>query len=138
MNEENITDVAVVKQVNGDKIVLEIEQTDSCNSCAMHGICQAGDKRIVYKIKTDLKLQTGDRVKIFLEPGLRVLSSFLIFIFPILIMVLFYLGSKLIFSASENIAILFSILSLLFSGFAIYKLDKKMANRLKFKIVEKL
>ena len=138
MSEENITDVAVVKQVDGDKVVLEIEQTDSCNSCAMHGICHAGDKRIVHKVKSDLTLQTGDKVKIFLEPGLRVLSSFLIFIFPILIMVVFYLVSRLIFSASENTAILLSILSLLFSGFAIYRLDKKMANRLKFKIVEKL
>jgi len=138
MSEENITDVAVVKQVDGDRVLLEIEQTDSCNACAMHGICHTGDKKVIHNVKSDMQLVAGDRVKIFLEPGLRVLSSFLIFIFPILIMVLFYLGSKLFFSLSENNAILISILSLLLSGFTIYKLDKKMANRLKFKIVEKL
>src|SRR6056297_3504819 len=137
MSEENIADVAVVKQIDGDNVVLEIEQTDSCNACAMHGICHAGDKKVIHKVKSDLQLAVGDRVKIFLEPGLRILSSFLIFIFPILIMVLFYLGSKLIFSLSENNAILVSIISLLLSGFAIYRLDKTMAKRIKFKIVEK-
>lgn len=138
MEKEQITDVAIVKKVEGDWVSLEIEQTDSCNSCAMHGICNTGDKKIIHKIKTNIQLQQGDKVRIFLEPSLRVLSSFLIFIFPILIMIIFYLASKFIIGLSENIAILISIISLLFSGLAIYILDKKIAKKLNFTIVEKL
>jgi len=134
---ETQEDIAVVKSVDDKTVTIQIKKTDSCKSCSMKGVCGTSSKPIEHKIKTDLELKVGDRVKVYLSPGVKILSSFIIFVFPILLMILFYFLGKILLN-SENLAILISIIGLLFSGIIIYFIDKKYAKKIHFEIVEKI
>ena len=130
-------DIAVVKSVNGQTVIIQIKKTDSCKSCSMKGICGTSSRPIEHKIKTDLELKAGDLLKVNISPGVKIFSSFIIFIFPILLMIIFYFFGKILLN-SENLAILFSFIGLLLSGIIIYFVDKKYAKKIHFEIVEKI
>lgn len=134
---DNHEDVAVVRKIEGNYVHVEIERTGSCEGCAVSGICNANDKTILHKIKTDLKVKVGDRVQVNIAPSLRVFSSFVVFIIPILTMLSFYLISKYLFILSEDPSIVISMFGLLLSGLFIYIIDKVFANKLSFKITKK-
>ncbi len=135
---DNHENIAVVRKIEGSFVHLEVERTGSCEGCAVSGICNANDKTILHKIKTDLNLEIGDRVQVNIAPSLRVFSSFIVFIIPILTMLSFYLISKYLFVFSEDISIVISMFGLLLSGFFIYVIDKIFANKLSFNITKKL
>jgi len=69
---------------------------------------------------------------------LRIFSSFVVFIFPILLMLSFYLISKYLFILNEDLSIVISLFGLLISGLFIYLIDKKFENKLSFKVTKKL
>lgn len=135
---DNHEDIAVVRKTEGNFVYAEVERTGSCEGCAISGICNANDKTILHKIKTDLHLEIGDRVQVNIAPSLRVFSSFVVFIIPILTMLSFYLISKYLFTLNENLSIVISMFGLLLSGLFIYIIDKIYANKLSFKITKKL
>lgn len=131
-----IEDIAVVEEVSAGKVKVSLPQTDSCKSCAVHGFCHATEAE-GHWVETDLPLQQGDKVKMFIAPGLRIASSFIIFLLPVIMMLVFYLVSKYLISLSENLCILISILSLGVSGFLIWQLDKIWGKKVKYEIVGK-
>jgi len=135
---DNHEDIAVVRKIEENIVQVEIERTGSCDGCAVSGICNSNNKIILHKIKTDLKLKIGDKVQVNIAPSLRVFSSFVVFIIPIITMLSFYLISKYLFKLNEDLSIVFSLLGLLLSGLFIYLIDKKFANKLSFKITKKL
>ena len=135
---DNHEDIAIVRKIEENNIQVEIERTGSCEGCAVSGMCNSNNKIILHKIKTDLKLKIGDKVQVNIAPSLRVFSSFVVFIIPIITMLSFYLISKYLFKLSEDLSIVFSLLGLLLSGLFIYLIDKKLANKLSFKITKKL
>jgi len=135
---DNHEDIAVVRKIEENIVQVEIERTGSCEGCAVSGICNSNNKIILHKIKTDLKLKIGDKVQVNIAPSLRVFSSFVVFIIPIITMVSFYLISKYLFKLNEDLSIIISLLGLLLSGLFIYLIDKKFANKLSFKITKKL
>ncbi|MCD6182131.1 MAG: SoxR reducing system RseC family protein [Candidatus Cloacimonetes bacterium] len=135
---ENQEDIAFVRSIDGRTVTVELIKTGSCDTCAMSGICGANDKTVIHTIKTDRKLAVGNKVRVQVSPGMRIFSSFIIFLFPILSMVCFYLGAKLLVHTSENIAILLSFVGLLLSGIVVYAVDKIFADRISVKIIEKV
>lgn len=135
---DNHEDIAVVRKIEENIVQVEIERTGSCEGCAVSGICNSNNKIILHKIKTDLKLKIGDKVQVNIAPSLRVFSSFVVFIIPIITMLSFYLISKYLFKLNEDLSIIISLLGLLLSGLFIYLIDKKFANKLSFKITKKL
>jgi len=135
---DNHEDIAVVRKIEENIVQVEIERTGSCEGCAASGICNSNNKIILHKIKTDLKLKIGDKVQVNIAPSLRVFSSFVVFIIPIITMLSFYLISKYLFKLNEDLSIIISLLGLLLSGLFIYLIDKKFANKLSFKITKKL
>jgi len=133
---EIIEDVAIVKEVKDNKVLVEIAGAESCNSCSFKGMCShKGEPRDIW-VETEYELSQGDKVKLFISPALKIASSFTVFLLPIIIMLTFYLVSKYLFSISEDISILVSILSLGISGLLIWVFDKKWSKRIKFEIVE--
>lgn len=134
----NHEDIAVVRKVEDHIVHVEVERSGSCEGCAVSGICNVNNKTILHKIKTDLKLKIGDRIQVNIAPSLRVFSSFVVFIIPILTMLSFYLISKYLFIFSEDLSIVISMFGLLLSGLFIYIIDKMFANKLNFKIIKKL
>ncbi|MCF7912631.1 MAG: SoxR reducing system RseC family protein [Candidatus Cloacimonetes bacterium] len=133
-----IEDIAIVQEVKDGKVLVKLPGSESCTSCAVHGICQAGDNLASHWIESDMDLQAGDKVKIFIAPALRIMSSIIIFLMPVVIMIFVYLAIKYPAGGSENLSILGSILSLGVSGVIIYFLDKKWIRKLRFEIVEKI
>ncbi len=130
-------DIAVVKEINDHIATIQIKKTDSCKSCSLKGVCGPASKPVEHQTKTDLELKTGDLVKVYISPGVKLLSSFVVFIFPIFVMIIFYFLGKILIK-SENPAILLSIFGLLISGIFIYFIDKKYAKKIHFEIVEKV
>ena len=135
---EIIEDIAVVQEVRVGKVQVKLPESVSCDTCAIKGFCHPNDKLKCHWIDTDLSFKVGDKVRIFISPAIRIVSSFIVFLFPIILMLIFYLMIKYLFSASENLAILGSILSLGISGLLIFFLDKKWGKKIKFEIIEKL
>ncbi|MCF7919490.1 MAG: SoxR reducing system RseC family protein [Candidatus Cloacimonetes bacterium] len=135
---EIIEDIAIVKEVRNKQVLVAIPRSESCESCAAHGLCHKGEEPATHWITSDLKLEKGDYVKLFISPALRITSGIIIFLLPVFIMLIFYLIPRFLLSATENISILSSILSLGVSGLVIYILDKSWGKRIRFEIVEKL
>jgi len=133
---ENQIETAVVNEIIGNHIFVEMEQSDSCESCTMGGVCHTNGKSITHKIKADLKVKIGDKLQVEVSPKLRILSSFIIFIFPIITMIIFYLTAKFGLNFKEDFAIVISLFGLLFSGLVIYFIDKKYADKLELKIIK--
>lgn len=133
-----IEDMAVVKEIRKGEVLIEIPKSESCDSCAAHGICHQADTPRQHWVRSDLLLEEGDYVRIFLSPALKITSSLIVFLLPVLVMLIFYLIPKFLIHTSENTAILISILSLGLSGLVIYLLDKSWGKKIKFEIIEKL
>jgi len=135
---DNHEDIAIVRKIEENFVHVEVERSGSCDGCAVSGICNSNERIILHKIKTELKLTIGDKVKVDIAPSLRIFSSFIVFIFPIITMLLFYVISKYVLIFSEDLSIVISLFGLLLSGLFIYLIDKKFENRLSFKIIKKL
>ena len=138
MSEHNTEDRAVVKEVRGKKVVLETMKSGACDSCAAHALC-AGQSRCMEIItESDIPLKKGDIVHVEVSAGIKLFSSFIIFVFPIIIMFAVYFLSKVLLNLSENYSVLITILSLLPSMLIIWLLDKKYAKKVHFEIIEKI
>lgn len=135
MTENKQEDMAIVKKIEKDHIIVEMIRTDSCKNCALNGMCQSTGKAVMHRIRTEKEFQEGDRIKVQIAPKLRLLSSFLLFIFPILTMILFYLLGKFVLTVSEAFSILISLFGLLCSVVIIYFIDKKFTNKLNLEII---
>lgn len=132
------TEIAIVKSIENGVAQVQMKQTGSCDSCGLNGFCHAGGAESLIPLKTDLNLKPGDEVKVYLNPGSKIFSSALIFLFPIFTMVLFYFLVRNVFNLAENFAILASFLGLIISGMIIKFLDNKLSNKIKFEIVGKV
>jgi positive regulator of sigma E activity len=135
---QNIEDVAIVREVGDGFVKVEMVQSGSCSSCGLSGFCHGQDKTITHKIKTESNYEIGSLVKVEISPSLRVKSSLLVFLFPILAMILFFSLAKYGLNLSEPISILISFVGFGISGVIIYFVDKKMADKIGFEIVERI
>jgi len=131
-------DRAEVIEVFKGGVVVEMEKSGSCDSCAIHGVCAGSDKTFRHRLKTDMPLKKGDLLELTISSEIKILSSFVVFILPVLSMILFYFLAKFALGVSENFSILISFAGLLLSGIFIYVLDKKFADKIKFEIIRKV
>ncbi|MCD4650652.1 MAG: SoxR reducing system RseC family protein [Candidatus Cloacimonetes bacterium] len=130
-------DVAVVISTEKGKVTVEIDKSDSCDSCAIRGLCMSKGSSVRHTLETDIKLSIGDHVRVSASAGVKLLSSFILFILPIMMMIVFYFIAKLI-GFSEDVSIITSIAGLLVSILIIRLLDKRFANKIHFEIIEKI
>ena len=86
-------DKGFVKKIDDKYAYIEMMLNSSCTSCANKGVCMAGDKPALLKIPNKYDLASGDKVDIELTSGTKLTSGFLLFIFPILMMIIgYYIG----------------------------------------------
>ena len=138
MEQNNPEDLAVIIEIHNDFVIAEMKKSGSCKSCSMSGMCMGTKSSITHKIPTKNRYEIGDVIEVSISAGYKIFSSFLIFVFPILMMIVFYLFSSSILHFIENISILISFIGLLFSGVIIYFVDKKLGKKLKVDIVGKI
>jgi len=135
---QNIDDAAIVREIGEGFVQVEMIRSGSCGSCGLSGFCHGQDKTITHRIITESKYTIGDIVKIDISPGLRIKTSLLVFLFPILSMILFFSLARYVLILTEPISILISFAGLILSGIIIYLIDKKIAAKVGFEIVERM
>ncbi|HOE54483.1 MAG TPA: SoxR reducing system RseC family protein [Candidatus Cloacimonas acidaminovorans] len=136
MQEEIIEDSGIVKKVEGNSIIVEIERGGGCNSCKMQGFCFKKNEPAEFEIVTDIPLQVNDRVQLDISPLGRTLVSLLIFGVPLLFLFLGFLIASLWFTEIVSILIGFTAMALSFR--IIRYIDTKYGKRLKISIARKL
>ncbi|MCF7793272.1 MAG: SoxR reducing system RseC family protein [Candidatus Cloacimonetes bacterium] len=138
MEENKLEDAAVVIEVHDDFILVQMMKSGSCDSCGMSGLCHGKDRTVTHKIFTDKKYEVGDLLKVEVAPGLKIATSMLVFLVPILTMILFFAIASFGLHLSEPIAILSAFIGLILSGIVIYRIDRKFGKKIKFEIKEKV
>lgn len=126
-------DIGIVKSYENGIATIEVIPTGACDSCAINGICAGKDKKIEHKIPYDKPLKVNDRVEIEIKAADRVFSSFLVFLFPLIVMVIFYVLARYALGLAEKWGILISMLSLLLSGTILKIIDKNTKLKIKIK-----
>jgi positive regulator of sigma E activity len=97
-----MTEKAKVLEVHGHQVELGFCDNEACKSCA-GSICKVEDKRYRAVNEKGIRLEEGDLVDVFIEPGKTLLASFMLLIFPlVLFFVCYLLGEVLLGIASEG------------------------------------
>ncbi|MCB5249952.1 MAG: SoxR reducing system RseC family protein [Candidatus Cloacimonadales bacterium] len=133
---EPSAEVGVVVQVNQDTIWIERTTLDGCKSCSMSGVCGSSNQAQLEFPNND-NYQLGDLVDIHIASSTRLLSSFIVFILPILIFISTFSLSFYVFHYSEPLSIGLSFLSLIIAFGAILVFDRLLAKKNVIRIVKK-
>jgi sigma-E factor negative regulatory protein RseC len=91
-----IEEIASVIAVEGDVAIIRVEKTSSCGSCQASGSCGTSSLAAFFnfqppqlKIRNTLDAKPGDQVVVGIEENSLVAGSFLIYIVPLLLLILF-------------------------------------------------
>ena len=121
-------DKGFVKKTDDKYAYIEMMLNSSCKSCSNKGVCMAGDKPALLKIPNKYELTTGDRIDIELTSGTKLISGFLLFIFPILMMIIgYYIGYKV--EPSDGAGMIGSLFGLIVGGILLMVINKIIAKR---------
>jgi len=140
MAKNYVTDdeTAIVCEVLENEVLVEMERKGGCSSCSMNVLCMGGANQKRFKVQTTLKLSKGDAVRLNISPASRLLSSFIVFVVPVLMLIVGYYFVKLILKMPEDAAVFGSLLTMLFSVIILKIADKKFSSKIKVEIVEKI
>ena len=125
LNEKPTNDTGIVVDIQDDFAFVEVEKGEICNTCKLRSLCfHKGDEITTFKIKNILNAKKGDKISFVIEPKIRILSSFLVYIMPILLLVGTYFICKFILQLSENWSILAAIISIPLSYLILKFIDR--------------
>ena len=125
-------EAAEVIQLKADGVVVKLLESEGCKSCVLGGVCNKNSK--TFFVKTSQSFDSGDKVQVEVKPSVRVFSSFVVFILPVLVMLVFYGLAKIFFT--ESTSVLVAILSLPVSFVIIKAIDKTYKDSLTVKITK--
>ena len=98
-----IEEVATVISIEADKAVIEVEKTSSCNSCHSRGACGTSSLAGFFnfqspriKVNNSLNASAGDRVLVGIQEDTLVVGSFILYIVPLLMLLLFAVAASLL------------------------------------------
>ncbi len=125
LHNNNTKNIGLVKSIKGDFAFIELKRSAACKTCIGKSLCWTGkdNQSIIYKVKNSLNARTGDNIQLSFEPKTRILSSFIVYIFPLLLMMSGYIISKFLLILSEDISILIGLGFLLTSFFIIRQIN---------------
>jgi len=115
MNSQNDTptDVGTVVDIQNGLAIVEYSRSDACDTCKLKAFCfQKGGDVTKLTMKNNLNVKKGDIIQFEISPQMRILSSFLVFILPIIFMIGSYFLCKSAIGLSENISIVVSLISI--------------------------
>jgi positive regulator of sigma E activity len=135
MSSEVIFENGVVIKANPETIVVRMIDNNSCQSCSINKICGLNNKKEI-EFKNDENFIKGDLVNILITPSQRLIASFLAFILPIFLLMLFYFISSKLLHFKDSYSILFSFLWLPIWVFLIKTYDKK-SKKFEYKLSKK-
>lgn len=103
-----IKEQALVKKLQGDYVIVEVQRQSGCQGCNLNASCGMGSfgrlfgvKQKPISIHNDINLKTGDKVIIGIPEKGFVLSSFLIYLFPLFCLFLFSILADVLFNSQD-------------------------------------
>ncbi|MBN2017302.1 MAG: SoxR reducing system RseC family protein [Candidatus Cloacimonetes bacterium] len=124
------TDVGKVVDIQKENAIIEFSRSEACNTCKLKAFCfhKEGDVTKL-TIKNDLGAKIGDDIQFEINPQMRILSSFLVFILPIIFLIGSYFLFKSAFGISENLSILLSIVSVAVAFVVVKLIDNQIKKK---------
>ena len=141
MREDCVEQKGIVIKKQEDKLVVKIEQKSTCSSCHARGACTSLDKKdkeIEIKSKDTANYNIGDEVIITISTKLGMKAVFIAFVLPLILIVLALFLSIKIFSLSQSLSALISLLVLSAYYFLLYKQNLFLSKQFNFTIKEKI
>ena len=141
MREDCVEQKGIVIKKQEDKLVVKIEQKSTCSSCHARGACTSLDKKdkeIEIKSKDAANYNIGDEVIITISTKLGMKAVFIAFVLPLILIVLALFLSIKIFSLSQSLSALISLLVLSAYYFLLYKQNLFLSKQFNFTIKEKI
>ncbi|MEE0888755.1 MAG: SoxR reducing system RseC family protein [Bacteroidales bacterium] len=141
MREDCVEQKGIVIKKQEDKLVVKIEQKSTCSSCHARGACTSLDKKdkeIEIKSKDTANYNIGDEVIITISTKLGMKAVLIAFVLPLILIVLALFLSIKIFSLSQSISALISLLVLSAYYFLLYKQNLFLSKQFNFTIKEKI
>lgn len=141
MREDCVEQKGIVIKKQEDKLVVKIEQKSTCSSCHARGACTSLDKKdkeIEIKTKDTQNYNIGDEVIITISTKLGLKAVFIAFVLPLILLVIALFLSIKIFSLSQSLSALISLLVLDAYYFLLYKQNLFLSKQFNFTIKEKI
>lgn len=125
-----LEEYAEVVKTRGDKATVRIRRHAQCKKCTL---C-SGDKELMVEANNPLKAEAGQVVLLQMASSRILGASFLIYIFPLLMILLGYLlGSSLVTTRTELVGFITGMAFLLLSLLVIRFMDSWLGERWDYK-----
>jgi len=124
-----------VKEIDSDKIVVNILSQSACAGCHAKGACGLGDsaEKLITVVKPNHKLKVGESVKVILKQSMGFQALFLGYVMPFLAMLIVLIALTSM-SISEAKAGLASLAILVPYYFILYLIKDRISNHFTFEI----
>lgn len=119
-------EIGIVKEITNNEVIIEFERSSACGKC---GACMMAKDtgKMMIKIPYNKDIKAGDEVYIDIERKFYILSTFLLYVMPLVILIVtVILGSE--FISGDNGQILTALLGIVLS-FGSYFLLKLFKNK---------
>ena len=141
MKEDCIEQKGIVIKKQEDKVIVKIEQKSTCSSCHARGACTSLDKKdkeIEIKTKDTQNYNIGDEVIITISTKLGLKAVFIAFVLPLILLVIALFLSIKLFSLTQSLSALVSLLVVAAYYFFLYKQNLFLSKEFNFLIKEKI
>ncbi|MBQ5892330.1 MAG: SoxR reducing system RseC family protein [Bacteroidales bacterium] len=141
MKEDCVEQKGIVIKKQEDKLVVKIEQKSTCSSCHARGACTSLDKKdkeIEIKTKDVENYNIGDEVIITISTKLGMKAVFIAFVLPLILLVIALFLSIKLFSLTQSLSALVSLLVVAAYYFFLYKQNLFLSKEFNFLIKEKI
>ncbi|MEE1119545.1 MAG: SoxR reducing system RseC family protein [Bacteroidales bacterium] len=141
MREDCVEQKGIVIKKQEDKVIVKIEQKSTCSSCHARGACTSLDKKdkeIEIKTKDTQNYNIGDEVIITISTKLGLKAVFIAFVLPLILLVIALFLSIKLFSLTQSLSALVSLLVVAAYYFFLYKQNLFLSKEFNFLIKEKI
>ncbi|MEE1019864.1 MAG: SoxR reducing system RseC family protein [Bacteroidales bacterium] len=141
MKEDCVEQKGIVIKKQEDKVIVKIEQKSTCSSCHARGACTSLDKKdkeIEIKTKDTQNYNIGDEVIITISTKLGLKAVFIAFVLPLILLVIALFLSIKLFSLTQSLSALVSLLVVAAYYFFLYKQNLFLSKEFNFLIKEKI
>lgn len=141
MKEDCVEQKGIVIKKQEDKVIVKIEQKSTCSSCHARGACTSLDKKdkeIEIKTKDVENYNIGDEVVITISTKLGMKAVLIAFVLPLILLVIALFLSIKLFSLTQSLSALVSLLVVAAYYFFLYKQNLFLSKEFNFLIKEKI
>jgi len=117
----------VIETLKNNKFLVRITLKEECSHCQAKDSCQTDEKKDIRDIVvfSNMGLAIGDLVDIVIRPKVRIFTSMLFFLLPILSVFAFYNLSKK-FLGNEDLSILLGVVGIPIAFLVAYLITKNI------------